>query len=199
MPASLTGRFVEKHRRGYAHVQGLGCSGERDLDGSVAAATNERPEPLPLGAEDQSEPSAQISLPHRLSAVRRCRVDPQSRALDLGEKTRQVGNHRDGQMLDGAGRRTAHDGGDACRAVSREHDTRRTRALGAPAHGAQVPRVGDLIEADEKRLAVASELVGVGIPKGRATGDDALVVARSGESRQRPFRLDAETKPWILP
>ncbi len=46
--------------------------------------------------------------------------------------------------------------------------------------GAEVVRVGDLVEADDKRRPAPDELPGVRVAEGLAEGDDALVVARAG-------------------
>ena len=191
---ALPNGLVQEHGRGDADVQRLHPPGERDGDGRVAGLAHERPDPPPLGAEDERQPAAELCSPHRLT-VERGRVDPQRRALHLPEPAGEVGDDRHRQVLDRAGRRAAHRRRHPRRPVRRQHDAGRAGAFGAPAHRPEVARVGDLVEADEERPVGRSQLVRVRVAVGLAAGDEALVLARAGELGQLPLRADLHAPP----
>jgi hypothetical protein len=101
-------------------------------------------------------------------------------------------------MLDGARRRAADRRGDARGAMRGDDDTRRARAFGAPADGAQVARIGNPVEADEQRLLLGGQLVPVGVAVRRALGDDALVIAGAGRLAQLALELHLHARPAVL-
>src|SRR6185437_14342336 len=104
-----------------------------------------------------------------------------------GQVAGEVGDDRDRQVLyrpgGGAADGRRHAGG----SVRRDDHARRAGTLRAPADGAEVVRVADLVEADEQRPLAPGEGVGVGVAEGIAPGEDALVVARTRRLAQLPL------------
>ena len=87
------------------------------------------------------------------AAVESAAVDPQRRPFRLGEEAGEIGHDRDRNVLDRPRGRAADGRRHAGRLVRGQHDAGRPRALGAARDGAEVARIGDLVEADEQRLA----------------------------------------------
>ena len=83
--------------------------------------------------------------------------------------------------------------------MSREDDACRARPLRASNDRAQVVRVGDLVEADEKGRSRRCQRVGVRVPKRLAPGDDPLVVARAGGIAQQPLLLHLRSRARVEP
>src|SRR5205085_3484193 len=106
MPA-LAARLVEEEPGGDADVQRLDAARERDADGVVARAPDERPEAASLGAEDERGASREVGLPYRARRVGRRGEDPERRPLRLRQVAREVRHDGDGKVLDGARRRAA--------------------------------------------------------------------------------------------
>src|SRR5689334_12597620 len=107
---ALPPRLVEEDGCGDADVQGLDVPELRDRDEQVAGPSDERPQPLALGAEDEGEAARQVGLPHWRPVLARGARDPDVTALDLLEIPREVRHDGDRQVLDRAGRRAADDG-----------------------------------------------------------------------------------------
>ena len=93
-------------------------------------------------------------------------------------------------MLDrarrGARDRGRHGGG----AVCRNDDAGRSRSFCAADDGAEIARVGDLVEAGEERSLRRGELPAVGVLVGLAPGEHALVVTRPRRFAQLALGLD---------
>src|SRR5438309_1969622 len=82
----------------------------------------------------------------------------------------------------------------------RRHDyPRRPRSLRAPDDGAEIVRVGHLVEADEERRFRGREIPRVRITEGLAPGDDSLVLARLDGLAQLSLGLDLRTRTVLEP
>src|SRR4029079_727974 len=170
---ALPSRFEQREGGRDAHVQRLDPARERDREGPVTRPPHERTHALSLGAEDERDASGEIDAPERRLAVGCGRVGPEAVTLDLREVAGEVRHDRNRQSLDGT-RRGGADGGrdDGC-PVGREDDTGCAGARGTSDDGAEVPGIGDLVEAAEKRLRRSRKLPGIRIPEGLATRADA--------------------------
>ena len=73
-------------------------------------------------------------------------------------------------------------------------DAGRSRAFGAPAHRAEVPRIAHLVETGEERAVGRGQLVGVRVLVGLAPGEHSLVVARAGRLGDVPLELDVHAR-----
>jgi diguanylate cyclase (GGDEF)-like protein len=187
---ALAPRLVEEQSGCDAHVQRLGEPRERNPHGVVARAPHERPQALPLRAQDQGRASRQIGVPHLRRRLGRGGKDPQPRPLHLGEVAREIRDDREREVLDRARRGAADGRRDARRSVRGQDDTGRPCPLGGPADGPEVPRIRDLVEAREQRALGSRELIGVRVPVRLAEREHALVVPRSSRLGQLPFGLD---------
>ena len=85
-------------------------------------------------------------------------ADPKARGLEVLERTDDVGDPRDGQVHDGAGGSLI--GGDRHlgRALARDDHARGADDLGGAHDGAEVARIGHVVENDHERRAVTRAL-----------------------------------------
>ena len=150
---------------------------------------------MPSAPNTNAREPERSALPHRRARLAGGAGDPEAVVpLDLLEVAGEVRHDRDRQMLDRARGRAADRRGHERRAVRRDDDARRSRALGAPAHGAEVPRVAHLVETGEERAVGRGELVGVGVLVGLAPREHALVVARAGGLGDVPLELHVHAR-----
>ena len=83
--------------------------------------------------------------------------------------------------------------------MRRDDDAGRARTLGAARDRPEVVRIGHLVEADEQWTLSRRELVGIGVAKWLAPGDDPLVVAGAGCLAQLPLGLDVRARSGVEP
>src|SRR5919106_2531678 len=196
---TLAGGFEEGDAGRYAHVQGLDLAGEGDGEGGVADTPHARPEAATLRAEDESRAGREVGRTDRRVRVAGGRPPPEVRSLDLLQVAREVDDDSDGEVLDRARRRLADRRRDAPGVVLGDDDAGGARALGAPADGAEVVRVGHLVEAGEQRTFARGELEGVRVAVGLAEGDDALVLHGAGRLVEGALADDLKPDPRRLP
>jgi hypothetical protein len=79
-------------------------------------------------------------------------------------------------------------------AARRNDDAGCARARRRAGDGAQVARVGDLVEAGDQRTGGSRQLVGIGVAVGLDPGHDALVLARQRRLREVALGLDLEAR-----
>ena len=156
---------------------------------------HERSHALPLRAEDQGGAVREVHVPEAGIAVRARGERPEPVALHLAEVAGQVRDNGDRQVLDCPGRRAAHGRRHDRRAVGGQHDTGRVRTGGAPDHGAEVSRVGHLVEAAEERALDGRQLPRVGIRIRLAPRHDALVIGRAGSLGELTLPSHARLRP----
>ena len=185
-----------KHRRGHAHVERLDRArragsrrARRRCGGRAVAAPSPR-----RRARARLRRRGRCSRDRR-GGLARGAVHPELRPLDLLEVARQVRDDRDRQVLDRPGRRTRDGGRHDRRAVRRNDDAGRARAERAPAHGAEVARIGDAVEHDEQRPLDRGELPRVGVAVRLDARDDALMVARARRARSGRAPAAASASP----
>ena len=87
----------------------------------------------------------------------------------------------------------ADSGSDGERKTSRNRAAR-ARAFGTTRHGAEVARIGDLVEAGDERSLAGDELVRVRVAIRLAPGHDSLVVACPGRVRELALGLDLQPR-----
>ena len=110
---------------------------------------------------------------------------PKAGGLEVVERAGNVGNLRDGQVHDGAGRSLVAAHGHASSALVGNDDTGRAHDLGRAHDRAKVAVVGHVIEHDDKRRAIAravEDVDNVRIGEGAHLERNALV---SAVARQR--------------
>ena len=195
----LPGGLEERDPGGDADVQGLDLAGERDREAVVARAADSRPQAPALGAEDERGAQGEVGRPDRGRRLALGGPDPELRPLDLLEVAGEVHHHSHRQVLDGACRRLADRRGDAGGVPLEDDDAAGAGPLGAAADGAEVVRVGDLVEADDERPLAPCDLVRVRIAIRLAERDDALVVHRPGGLVETPLGNHLEAEAGHVP
>ena len=151
--------------------------------------------PFPSAPKTRAVPSGEVDVPESGIAVRARGERPEPVALHLAEVAGQVRDHGDRQVLDCPGRRAAHGGRHDRRTVGGQHDTGRVRTRRAPDDGAEVSRVGHLVEAAEERALDGRQLPRVGIGIRLAPGHDALVIGRAGSLGELTLPSHARLRP----
>ena len=87
---------------------------------------------------------------------------PKAGGLEVIERTGDIGNLRDGQVHDGAGRSLVAADGHTGGALVGNDDARRAHDLGGAHDGAKVAVVGHMVEHDDERRTVARTVEDIG-------------------------------------
>ena len=143
--------------------------------------------PFPSAPKTRAMPSVRSRSPDGVAVGGRG-VRPEPIALHLAEIPGEIRDDRDREAFDGAGGRTADGRGDDRRSVGRKHHARRPGSRRAAHDGAEVPRIGDLVETAEKGRVDRGEIPRIGVGVWLAPRNDALMVCRArrfGHSRSR--------------
>ncbi len=151
LPA-LADRLDQKGGRGGADVERLDPPAAGQGDEPVAGVGDAWADPLPLTAEDENGRPREVDRPGRVFGVGVGAPDPVAGLLRLGQPIGQIADAGDLEVLDGARRGLADDGGDFGRAAFGDDDAGGAGELGRAADGAEVARVLDLVEGDQQRV-----------------------------------------------
>ncbi len=171
----------------------------RPACGIVTAASQsfctQRPDARPLRPQHEDRAGGHVDLPRRRSAFRvRC-VAPQVGPLGAAKQLGEVRRHRDADMLDGAGRGLRHDRRDPRRAVARQHQAVRARAVAGAHDRAEVARVGDAVEHDDERVLARQQLEGVDVRVRIGQRGESLMIRTAREGRDCIHGADLERRP----
>lgn len=152
-----------------------------------------------LGAHDERHAALEGGIPATAFGVLGGTAHPKASGLEVVECAGDIGNLRDGQVHDGAGRGLVAAHGYAGCALVGDDDTGRSHNLGGAHDGTKVAVIGHMVEHNDKRgaLARAIEDIGnIGVGEVAHLERDALVstVARQRIELCARHVLNADTR-----
>ena len=166
----------------------------RDAAEAVACLSRELAQAFALGAKHQGEGEGQCRGLERLGSFLG-KSDPEESCLaKLSQALRQIPNQNNGHDIERAARRLGERAGEGGRMPLRQHDARRPEGSGGAQYGADILRVGDLVEHEQD--ALGAYIVEFDRGQGLGLEHDALVHGVRSEQpvelfRKRVFCLDA--------
>ena len=190
---SLTDGFEEQHGSCRGDVQGRRPARERDRSNDITRRRDTRPKPTPLASEDQDDSPSEVEAGVRLGSVRVGAIHPEPVGLlRRCEPVGQIAHPRNPQMLHRPRRRLAYRGSDGGGPPIRDHESGRTSSFSGSGNSAEVVRILNLVERNDKCVRIREQLMGAHVRIWLDLGDDSLMVGRPREPGELvgagPFR-----------
>lgn len=189
-PLSLPSALEQEERGRHADVETLDRRSHRDSRQDIAGSRHQRPYTATFGPEDQHHPSAKVELPE-YGAGRHGRTEnPGASSLGLLKERNGVGDLSDRQVFDDAGR--GLDGGrcHGCRPMPGQDEPRSSGGSRAPRYGADIVRVGHLVQNHDE--VAAQDLLNGGVAERIYLQRDALMLVAPGDRFELGRRDDID-------